>query len=132
MLTKQQAKEILDSLGISPPDVLIDAWLAVFYGLIECMELNGYDKALQLLILTHLITLYGISLGSKYISSQSAPSGASRSFRYNGLHDTFKSNLAMIRMLDKKGCTDGSLPPDPTKKNAALLVAKGGCYVGHR
>lgn len=128
MITLEQAKEYLSGLGVSVPDIIISAWIASFESISECMELNGYPAATQVLIMSYLIALYGLSSGNKYISSQTAPSGASQSFRYADLRDLYRGQLGMLRMLDKKGCANGMIPPEPGAKGAALFVGRGGCY----
>ena len=87
----------------------------------------GYSGATQSLILSYLIGLYGLSGGNMYISSQSAPSGASRSFRFAELRNAWKGHLNMLRMLDTAGCTNSLIPAAPDKKSAAFIVVKGGC-----
>ncbi|MGL5283916.1 MAG: DUF7370 family protein, partial [Plesiomonas shigelloides] len=66
-----------------------------------------------------------------YISSQTAPSGASRSFRYQSFADRWKGSLSLLTGLDKFGCTNGVLPPDPTvSAYAGIWIGKGGCMCG--
>ena len=128
MITLEQAKEYLSELGITPPDLIINAWLASFSDISRCMTENGYPMATQMLILSYLVALYGLSSGNRYISSQTAPSGASRSFRYAELRDIYRGQLGMLRMLDKAGCANGLIPPEPGAKGAALFIGRGGCY----
>lgn len=127
MLTLQQAKAYLASIGIAPPEPIVMAWLNMFTELQDCLDASGYDGATQVLILSYLIGLYGLSGGNMYISSQSAPSGASRSFRFAELRNAWKGHLNMLRMLDTAGCTNSLIPAAPDKKSAAFIVVKGGC-----
>lgn len=127
MLTLQQAKAYLASIGIAPPDEIINAWLSLFDSIQDCLDGAGYSGATQVLILSYLIGLYGLSGGNMYISSQSAPSGASRSFRFAELRNAWKGHLNMLRMLDTAGCTNSLIPAAPDKKSAAFIVVKGGC-----
>lgn len=127
MLTIQQAQQYLSSIGLAPPEPIIMAWLDMFNGLENCLDGAGYSGATQVLILSYLIGLYGLSGGNMYISSQSAPSGASRSFRFAELRNAWKGHLNMLRMLDTAGCTNSLIPAAPDKKSAAFIVVKGGC-----
>lgn len=127
MLTLQQAKAYLASIGIAPPDEIINAWLSLFDSIQDCLDASGYDGATQVLILSYLIGLFGLSGGNMYISSQSAPSGASRSFRFAELRNAWKGHIGMLRMLDPKGCTNSLVPAAPDKKSAAFVVVTGGC-----
>lgn len=127
MLTIQQAQQYLSSIGLAPPEPIIMAWLDLFTELQDCLDGAGYSGATQSLILSYLIGLYGLSGGNMYISSQSAPSGASRSFRFAELRNSWKGHLNMLRMLDPKGCTNSLVPAAPDKKSAAFVVVTGGC-----
>lgn len=127
MLTIQQAQQYLKSIGLAPPEPIIMAWLDMFNELQDCLDGAGYSGATQSLILSYLLGLYGLSGGNMYISSQTAPSGASRSFRFAELRNAWKGHLNMLRMLDPKGCTNSLIPAAPDKKSAAFVVVKGGC-----
>ncbi len=127
MLTIQQAQQYLSSIGLAPPEPIIMAWLDQFNKLQDCLDGAGYSGATQSLILSYLIGLYGLSGGNMYISSQSAPSGASRSFRFADLRNAWKGHIGMLRMLDPKGCTNSLIPAAPDKKSAAFIVVTGGC-----
>ena len=127
MLTIQQAQQYLSSIGLAPPEPIVMAWLDLFNQLQDCLDGAGYSGATQVLILSYLIGLFGLSGGNMYISSQSAPSGASRSFRFAELRNAWKGHLNMLRMLDPKGCTNSLIPAAPDKKSAAFIVVTGGC-----
>ena len=127
MLTIQQAQQYLSSIGLAPPEPIVMAWLDLFNQLQDCLDGAGYSGATQSLILSYLLGLFGLSGGNMYISSQSAPSGASRSFRFAELRNAWKGHIGMLRMLDPKGCTNSLIPAAPDKKSAAFIVVKGGC-----
>ncbi|MGW8595865.1 DUF7370 family protein, partial [Providencia rettgeri] len=77
------------------------------------------------------LALMALGQGDKYISSQSAPNGASRSFRYQSFGDRWKAATSLLRSLDKYGCANGLIPSDPTQTaHAGLWIAKGGCMCG--
>ncbi|HAU5716695.1 hypothetical protein ABNU44_12780 [Serratia marcescens] len=128
MVTKEKAKEYLESQGISLPDFVLDALVEQVNSIQECLDAN-YPASTALLIQLYLLGLMGLGQGDKYISSQTAPSGASRSFRYQSFSDRWKGALNLLRGLDKKGCATGLIPPDPTNKAfAGIWIGKGGCF----
>lgn len=132
MITTAQAKEYLESVGIALPDFIIDALVEQANSIQECLDAH-YPAATALLIQMYLLGLMGLGQGDKYISSQSAPSGASRSFRYGSFADRWKGSLGLLRGLDKNGCATALIPADPTQQAfAGLWVAKGGCMCGGR
>lgn len=132
MLTVEQANEYLETQGVNLPDFMVVALVAQFDALDACLT-EHYDSGTALLIQLYLLGLLGLAQGDKYISSQTAPSGASRSFRYNNPSDRWRSQLGLLRGLDKFGCTYELIPEDPFRANAGLWVATGGCgYERHR
>ncbi|EPE3622702.1 DUF7370 family protein [Serratia marcescens] len=130
MVTKEKAKEYLESQGITLPDFVLDALVEQVNSIQECLDAN-YPASTALLIQLYLLGLMGLGQGDKYISSQTAPSGASRSFRYQSFSDRWKGALNLLRGLDKKGCATDLIPPDPTNKAfAGVWIGKGGCMCG--
>lgn len=132
MLTADQAKEYLATVGISLPSFVLDALVEQANSIQECLDAN-YTPATALLIQLYLIGLMGLGQGDKYISSQTAPSGASRSFRYQSFSDRWKGSLNLLRGLDKNGCATALIPPDPTNQAfAGIWIGKGGCMCGSK
>lgn len=130
MVTKEKAKEYLESQGITLPDFVLDALVEQVNSIQECLDVN-YPASTALLIQLYLLGLMGLGQGDKYISSQTAPSGASRSFRYQSFSDRWKGALNLLRGLDKNGCATDLIPPDPTNKAfAGVWIGKGGCMCG--
>ncbi|EPL9572141.1 DUF7370 family protein [Providencia rettgeri] len=130
MITKEQAKEYLTRQGIELPDFILDALIEQVGSIQECLD-NHYPAATALLIQMYLLALMALGQGDKYISSQSAPNGASRSFRYQSFGDRWKASTSLLRGLDKYGCANGLIPPDPTQTaHAGLWIAKGSCMCG--
>ncbi|HID3528827.1 TPA: DUF7370 family protein [Serratia marcescens] len=130
MVNKEKAKEYLESQGITLPDFVLDALVEQVNSIQDCLDAN-YPASTALLIQLYLLGLMGLGQGDKYISSQTAPSGASRSFRYQSFSDRWKGALNLLRGLDKKGCATGLIPPDPTNKAfAGVWIGKGGCMCG--
>lgn len=127
MLTIEQASEYLASAGVSVPEFILDAFVEQANSIEECLESN-YSFEAVLLIQSYLVALMALGQGDKYISSQSAPSGASQSFRYASFGDRWNGLRASIRALDPKGCADALIPPNPNQKAfAGLWVSKGTC-----
>lgn len=133
MLTIDQAKQYLKTQGIdNVPEYMLQAWLDEIGSAQECLEAN-YRPSTILLIQSYLIALMAYGQGDKYISSQTAPSGASRSFRYQGFADRWKGLLGLLRGLDKHGCVTDLIPNDPTQTaHGGLWIAKGNCYARGR
>ncbi|GKX60648.1 DUF7370 family protein [Leminorella grimontii] len=130
MITVEQAKEYLDSVGITLPDFIIQALVDEVNSIQECLD-SHYSPSTALLIQLYLIGLMGLGQGDKYISSQTAPSGASRSFRYQSFSDRWKGSLNLLLGLDTYGCASSLIPPDPTNASyAGLWIGKGGCMCG--
>lgn len=130
MVTLEQAKEYLESQGINLPDFILSALVEQANSIQECLDAN-YSPATATLIQMYLLGLMGLGQGDKYISSQSAPSGASRSFRYGAFADRWKGSLGLLRGLDKKGCASDLIPSDPTQQAfAGIWIGKGGCMCG--
>lgn len=128
MVTQEQAKEYLESQGITLPDFILAALVEQANSIQACLDAN-YTPATALLIQMYLLGLMALGQGDKYISSQSAPSGASRSFRYGSFADRWKGSLGLLRGLDKYGCATGMIPPDPNQKAfAGIWIGKGGCF----
>lgn len=127
MLTADQAREYLATVGISLPSFVLDALVEQANSIQECLDAN-YTPATALLIQLYLIGLMGLGQGDKYISSQTAPSGASQSFRYQSFSDRWKGSLNLLRGLDKNDCATALIPPDPTNQAfAGVWIGKGGC-----
>lgn len=132
MVTSEQAKEYLDSVGINLPSFILSALVEQANSIETCLSAN-YSPATALLIQSYLIGLMALAQGDKYISSQSAPSGASRSFRYQSFADRWSGSLSLLRGLDKFGCATALIPPEPGQKAfAGIWIGKGGCMCGSR
>lgn len=128
MVTLEQAKEYLQGQGITIPDFVLQALIDQANSIQECLD-EHYPASTALLIQLYLLALMGLGQGDKYISSQTAPNGASRSFRYQSFPDRWKGALALLRGADKHGCANDLIPPDPTNTAfAGIWIGKGGCF----
>lgn len=127
MITTEQAREYLKSVGITLPDFILEALVEQANSIQECLDAH-YSPATALLIQSYLLGLMALGQGDKYISSQTGPNGASRSFRYLSFADRWKASLGLLRGLDKYGCATSLIPPDPTNTAfAGIWIARGGC-----
>ncbi|EPD4820517.1 DUF7370 family protein [Salmonella enterica subsp. enterica] len=132
MITTEQAKEYLESVGITLPDFILQAIVEQANSIQECLDAH-YPPATALLIQTYLLGLMALGQGDRYISSQTAPNGASRSFRYQSFADRWKGYLSLLRGADKFGCTNGLIPRDPTNTAfAGIWIGRGGCMCGSK
>lgn len=130
MPTIDELREYLASIGITPPDFMLQAWLDAVADMQACLD-EHYPASLGKLIALYTLGLYGIAAGDRYVSSQTATSGASQSFRYKDLDDRWKAQLSLINQFDPHGCSAPFLPADPTTTPIAAMVGRparrGGC-----
>ncbi|CNG29328.1 DUF7370 family protein [Yersinia kristensenii] len=132
MVTLEQAKQYLETVGITLPDFILQALIEQVNSIQECLD-EHYPTSTALLIQLYLLGLMGLGQGDKYISSQTAPSGASRSFRYQSFADRWNGSLSLLRGLDKHGCAAAITPPNPNNAAfAGIWIGKGGCMCGSK
>ncbi|HCM9427324.1 TPA: hypothetical protein N5N51_002276 [Enterobacter hormaechei subsp. xiangfangensis] len=133
MITTDQAKEYLKSVGITLPDFILEALVEQANSIQECLDAH-YSPATALLIQCYLLGMMALGQGDKYVSSHTAPSGASESFRYQSFSDRWKGSLNLLRGLDKYGCATSLIPADPTATPAfaGIWIGKGGCMCGDK
>jgi len=125
MITLDQAKQYLASIGVAIPDFVLQLILDRFAIVMPCLE-EHYDPATISLILLYTIGLFGVVQGDRLVTSQSAPSGASQSYRYGTVTERYKGQLGPLQGLDTYGCTDTLIPPLPGA-NAGMWLGQGGC-----
>lgn len=133
MITTDQAKEYLKSVGITLPDFILEALVEQANSIQECLDAH-YSPATALLIQSYLLGMMALGQGDKYVSSHTAPSGASESFRFQSFSDRWKGSLNLLRGLDKYGCANSMIPADPTATPAfaGIWIGKGGCMCGDK
>lgn len=126
-LTLADVQTYLKTIGIVLPDFMVQIFLEQADSIDECLALN-YSPGVAKLIKLYLIGLMGLPAMDKYVSSHSAPSGASESYRYGSFADRWRSGYSLLSGLDPKGCATALIPPDPLQTaNAAFFVVGGGC-----
>lgn len=103
----------LASRGVSFSLIEATGILCLLDSITECLELNyPGDECRQSAILLYAAILLSTSTSGRYITSQSAPSGASQSFAYGT--KPWSTLYNQMRMLDPAGCT-GDLVADPNE-----------------
>jgi len=101
-ITLDDVKPMMAELGFTVPDDLLTLLLEQVSDASACMDGAGYSDNLQKLMLIYAVLRLAALSGARKISSQSAPSGASRSFVYDsaGTDNLYSQLLAW----DKNGC----------------------------
>lgn len=122
-MTVDEAREYLAELGLALPLGLLTCLVGTLSKPDACMIGAGYDECTQNLIRYYLLGLLAIGNGARRIKSQTAPSGASRSFEYGTVQDQRAGLLANLRALDTSGCTAGMIPD--TGMPLALYTGRG-------
>lgn len=126
MPTIEEIQAYFAYIGVPvPPTFIIQLWLDTIAVIQPCLDGAGYSPAAQMQIYLYLLGLYSTVNADRFISSQTAPSGASQSFKYKDLDDKYRGILNSLALLDTSGCTDSVIPamPGPT---AGLWVSTGG------
>lgn len=126
MITLEQAQAYLASVGIVAPDFIVQLWVDRVNTIQPCLD-EHYDPATALLIQMYLIGLMGVlGNGGKYITSQTAPSGALQSYKYGALQDNYRSALSLLNSFDPYGCAGPLIPAEPGAR-AGMWLGRGGC-----
>lgn len=128
-MKKEDLIAYLAWVGIpTPPDFLLDLILAQVAQIDECMEKNNYPLNNQNLIRLYLASMIANAGSDKQVSSHSAPSGASQSFRFKTPGERYRFLNGLLGPLDPAGCAVGLIPPSPDKPVfGGLYVSAGGC-----
>lgn len=127
-ITVEQLTEYLTSLKIPiPPTWLMQAWIDTVSVIQPCLDGAGYPASTQILIYMYALGLFAYVNADGQISSQSAPSGASQSFRYGSFADRYRSLRALLNTLDTSGCTASVIPPEPGASAGLWVSTGGGC-----
>lgn len=128
MLTLEQAQEYLQSVGVNLPDWLLLALLEQVNSVAACLAANGATPGQVTLALSYLLGLIALAQGDRYVTSQRAPSGAAQSFKFQSVGDRWRGLYALLKALDKWGCTDDLIPANPEPgARAGLWSVSGGC-----
>ena len=129
MLTLEQARDYLNSVGVTLPDFILLALVEQVNSIADCLTANGAKPGQVTLALGYLLGLMGLAQGDRYVSSQRAPSGAAQSFRYQSIGDRYRGLYALLKGIDKWGCSDDLIPANPEPiSHAAVWTVTGGCH----
>lgn len=104
-ITLEDVKPLMAELGFTVPDAVLLLLIEQVSAASECMDGAGYSEGLQKLLLIYAATRLAALSGARKIASQSAPSGASRSFTYDSAGTDHL--YSQILSWDKNGCLGG-------------------------
>jgi hypothetical protein len=121
VISTTQAQQYLDEvLGIKVPSFLLSAAVEKVEAAEPAMVAAGYSDANQVLVQCMAVALVAAAGDPRRISSQSAASGASRSFKYR------ESDLSALRRslsaLDTAGTVAAIVGPDPSALTMFAVV----------
>lgn len=122
MLTLEDARTFLASLGITLPDVFLQLLVDQVNSVYQCLVDAGYPPSTIGLIQYYLLALLGIMQPNRQVTSERAPSGAARSYAFGTLSEGYKKYLYLLQGLDTSGCTVAVIPEDPNAANCALFI----------
>lgn len=106
----EEARAMLDELGFTSPNALLELYVEQTNTLDKALNGAKYREETQKLIKLYLVAILAISSGARRIKSESAPSGASRTFEYG--NDVIGRLKSAIRGIDPNGCANELLPKD--------------------
>lgn len=121
-ITLDDVKPLMAELGFTVPDAILSLLIEQVSAASACMDGAGYSESLQKLLLIYAAARLAALSGARKISSESAPSGASRSFTYDSAGTDYL--YTQILDWDKNGCLSG-LPLLGAK--VGLFMVVGGC-----
>lgn len=121
MITAAQAQQYLDgALGVGVPSFIVEAAVAKVAPYEQAMVDAGYSDADRTLIQAMTVSIIAAAGAPRRISSQTAASGAGRSFK------NFDNGLTALRRslasLDTKGVTAGLVGVDPVANTLFMVV----------
>lgn len=129
-MTLAEARAYLAELGLELPDAILTCLITRPLLLEECFDRHGYDTCTRSLIAFYVLGLLAISSGGRRIKSQTAPSGASRSFEYGTLAQQATQLANALKIIDPYGCSTGLLPAPVDAVGLAVFVGNGGPVCG--
>lgn len=129
-ITAEELNAYLAGQGVTLDPLMVNAIveLANNPDLQVCMDANGYSAAFQTLLGLYLAYLLAIGNFSRYITSQTAPNGASRSFSKATLAEMWRGTLSAIGPFDPANCLGDFLPEDPTVSKKYFSRVGVACY----
>lgn len=125
MITFEDLRKELKNQQLNISDFLILAIMEMVEPIEACMESHGYSDAKKLMIVLYLCQLHALMSSDARITSQTAPSGASRSMKVLTVGERFKMLKNQIELMDPFGCSSGLIPANPDASPAGLWVSPG-------
>lgn len=121
MITTKQATEYLDqALGIGLPSFVVAAAVERVEAYEPAMQAAGYSEAAMTLMQCMAVAILAAAGDPRRISSQGAPSGASRSFtNASGALSALRRSLAG---MDTAGTLSALVGPDPAAGTMFMVV----------
>lgn len=104
-ITVDDVKPLMAELGFTVPDAVLQLLIDQVNPVTACMDGAGYSDSLQKLMLIYAAVRMAALSGARKISSQSAPSGASRSFTYDSAGTDYL--YRQLQAWDPNGCLSG-------------------------
>jgi hypothetical protein len=121
LITLAEAKQYLDmALSVAMPDFVVRAAIDKTVPFVPALAEAGYSAPDQQMIQCMAVALIAVGGNPRRLTSQSAPSGASRSFKLNGI-DLQALRRALIA-LDPAGVMAEVVGPDPTSNTLFMVV----------
>lgn len=121
MITSAQAALYLDqALGVVLPGFLVDAAVADVAVAEPAMVTAGYSVSTQLRVQVMAVAIVAAAGDPRRLNSQSAPSGASRSFK--NADKALSALRRSLAALDTAGTVTDIVGPDPAAGSLFLAV----------
>ena len=121
MITLAEATAYLDeALGIKVPAFIVQAAVDEVAALEAAMVTAGYSAATRARIQAMAVAIVAGADSARRIQSQSAPSGASRSFE--NADDAVTALRRSLAALDTAGVTAAAVGPDPSTSTLLMVV----------
>lgn len=121
MISSTQAQQYLDqALGVGVPVFLIDAAVAKVATAEQAMIDAGYSAYDQIMVQCMAVALIAAAGDPRRLTSQHAPSGASRGFKYKD--NDLSALRRTLAALDTAGTVADLIGPDPLNPAMMMVV----------
>ena len=121
LITLTEAKQYLDmALSVAMPDFVVQAAINKTTALVPALVDAGYSEPDQQMIQCMAVALIALGGNPRRLSSQSAPSGASRSFKVNA--QDLQALRRSLMALDAAGVMSAVVGPDPTSNTLFMVT----------
>lgn len=121
MISSAQASQYLDqALGVSVPDFIVEAAVAKVATAEPAMDAAGYSEPDKTMIQALAVSIIAAAGAPRRITSQGAPSGASRSFK--NFDDSLSALRRSLYALDIAGTVKDLVSVDPASATMFMVV----------